>query len=95
MSRHHSHPGTWPHPPRFGVYIPKFMREIIEDSRGGRAARAKRKSPHNTYRCSFTLAGKQLHTVRWSDWVLQELAAVLPPAIPGLPRPGGDDPLTP
>jgi len=35
---------------QFGVYIPKFMREIIEDSTGGRAARAKRKSPHNTYR---------------------------------------------
>ena len=34
---------------RFGVYIPKFMREIIEDSTGG-AGRQKRKSPHNTYK---------------------------------------------
>ena len=42
---------------RFGVYIPKFMREIIEDSTGG-TARPKRKSPHNTYKW-----GK--HLQRW------------------------------
>ena len=35
---------------RFGVYIPKFMREIIEDSTTGGTARPKRKSPHNTYK---------------------------------------------
>merc|ERR1712080_375627 len=35
---------------QFGVYIPKFMREIIDADSSGRTARPKRKSPHNSYK---------------------------------------------